>query len=442
MTPRDVRPGPSVVVTHPGVQQSYETVAGLQQAGILDAFLTSVYWKDDRSEGRRPWRWLPPQQRAAAIAGVRKRWHPEIDARRVRTVSAPFVTMRGAAAGLDALGLGRYHGVEQWGDAWFDRLAARALRGGAMTQVHVFEGAALHTLREAKRLGLGAVLDVPSAHEYNLAVAASEARAMGTRPPLRFCSTSRVRRERELADVIISPSDFVSRCLVEHGVAPEKIVKIPFGADPERFTPAPATSSDSRFVLLDVASMNYRKGTRYLLQAWRELALPNAELVLAGTPDEAGRKMLREYEGWYRYLKHVPWVALPDLFRSASAFVLPSLAEGSALVTYMAMAAGLPVVVTQDAGSVATDGREGWVVPARDIEALKAKILHLYEHRGEAAVMGAAGRRLIEERYTWRHYHQRIEALHRALRGGGNVAAAVAAADEAQGASAVGGVAA
>lgn len=440
MTPRDVRPGPSVVVAHPGVQQSYETVAGLQQAGILNAFLTSVYWKDDRSEGRRPWRWLPPQQRAAAIAGVRKRWHPEIDARRVRTIAAPFVTMRGAAAGLDAVGLGRYHGVEQWGDAWFDRLAARTLRGGAMTQVHAFEGAALHTLREAKRRGLGAVLDVPSAHEYNLAVAGSEARAMGTRRPLRFCSTSRVRHERELADVIISPSDFVSRCLVEHGVAPGKIVKIPFGADPERFKPAPA--ADMRFVLLYVASMNYRKGTRYLLQAWRELALPNAELVLAGTPDEAGRKMLREYEGSYRYLKHVPWVSLPDLFRSASAFVLPSLAEGSALVTYMAMAAGLPVIVTQDAGSVATDGREGWVVPACDIEALKAKILQLYEHRGEAAAMGAAGRRLIEERYTWRHYHQRIAALHRALCDGGDLGAAVAAADEAQGASAVAGVAA
>jgi glycosyltransferase involved in cell wall biosynthesis len=201
------------------------------------------------------------------------------------------------------------------------------------------------------------------------------------------------------------------------------------GADPALFTPATDTVQDGRFVLLDVASINYRKGTRYLLQAWRELALPDAELVLAGAPDETGVRILREYEGSYRHLGHVPWFSLPDLFRSASAFVLPSLAEGSALVTHMAMASGLPVIVTEDAGSVARDGREGWIVPSRDIGALKEKILDLYEHRGAGAAMGAAGRRLIEERYTWRHYHRRIAALHRAVYERSDIAAAVAEAD-------------
>ena len=244
----------------------------------------------------------------------------------------------------------------------------------------------------------------------------------------RFGSTSRVGEERELADVIVSPSDFVTKCLVEHGVDARKIVKIPFGADPAVFTPAVGASSDGRFVLLNVASINHRKGTRYLLQAWRELALPNAELVLTGTPDAAGCRLLREYEGSFRHVAHVPWFSLPDLFRSASAFALPSLAEGSALVTYMAMASALPVIVTEDAGSVATDGREGWIVPSRDVEALKAKILHLYEHRDEAAMMGAAGRALIEQRYTWRHYHRRVAALHEALHAGSDVTRAVEAA--------------
>ena len=182
-------------------------------------------------------------------------------------------------------------------------------------------------------------------------------------------------------------------------------------------------------MLLDVGSINFRKGTRYLLQAWSELALRDAELVLAGEPDDAGRDTLREYHGLYRHLGHVPGPDLPELFRSASAFVLPSLAEGSALVTYMAMASALPVIVTEDAGSVANDGREGWIVPSRDIEALKARILHLYEHRSEGEAMGRAGRRLIGERYTWRHYHRRIAALHGALCDGSDVAQAVADAD-------------
>lgn len=428
MTRRETGDAPSVAVAHPGVQQSYETVAGLQRAGMLDSYFVSAYMMDEHPERQRPWRWLSPAQRAAAIAGLRRRRHPSIDVRRVHTIPAPFVTMRGVRVGLEAAGLGKYRDIERLGDAWFDRMAARAVSRRRITQVHAFEGAALHTLRAAKRRGIGSVLDVPAAHEYNFAVLESEARAGGEQALRRFGSTSRVREERELAGVIVSPSDFVTTCLVEHGVDAGKIVKIPFGADPSVFTPSAEASSDGRFVLLDVASINYRKGTRYLLQAWRELALPNAELVLTGTPDETGRRLLREYEGSFRHVAHVPWFSLPDLFRTANAFVLPSLAEGSALVTYMAMASALPVIVTEDAGSVATDGREGWIVPSRDIEALKAKILHLYQHRDEAAAMGAAGRALIQQRYTWRHYHRRIAALHEALHAGSDIADAVEAA--------------
>lgn len=416
---------PSVVLTHPGVQQSYETVAGLQHAGMLHRFVTSVYRRGAGDERRGPWSWLPAAQRARAAAGLRKRWHPSIDARRVRTIPLPFVAARAAAEVFDAIGLRRLHGVEQLGDAGFDALAARALPGAGVTQVHAFEGAALHTLRAARRRGLATVLDVPSAHEYNLAVNEAEARATGQRPAPRFGSSARVREERRAADIIVSPSDYVSRCLVEHGVDAGRIVKIPYGADPDVFSPAPDRNAGGRFVLLNVASINHRKGTRYLLEAWRQLSLPDAELVLAGAPDAAGCGLLAQYAGSYRHLGHVPWFELPELFRSASAFVLPSLAEGSALVTYMAMASALPVVVTEDAGSVATDSCEGWVIPSGDIDTLKSKILHLYEHRGDGIAMGSAGRALIERRYTWRHYHRRIAAMHAALLDGSNIAAAV-----------------
>ncbi len=223
--------------------------------------------------------------------------------------------------------------------------------------------------------------------------------------------------------MLVSPSPFVTRCLTAHGAAQKRIVEVPFGADTERFSPA--ERAPTTFRLLYVASINYRKGTRYLLEAWRDLALPDAELVLAGTPDDAGRSILRQYDGCYRAIGHVPWFELPELFRSASAFVLPSLAEGSALVTYMAMASGLPVIVTEDAGAVARDGVEGVVIPSRNVDALRGAILQLYERRANAAAMGAAGRRLIEQRYTWRHYHARIAALHTALVEGSDVTRAV-----------------
>ncbi len=421
---------PSVVVTHPGNQQVYETVRGLQDARMLHRFVGSVYWTHDRAGARLPYRYLPRTMRAAAVRGLRRRWHPAIEPRFVREIPSPFLTMRGVSIALERAGLRRFAGIEQLGDAWFDRAAAGWLkRQGGVTQVHAFEGNALHTFRLAKRLAMKTILDVPAAHEYNLRLCDAEAAARGAEPRVRFGSQTRIAEERVLADVIVSPSRFVTRCLVAHGVSVRKIASISFGADIDQFTPAAVPPSDSMFRLLYVASINYRKGTRYLLQAWRELALPDAELVLAGAPDDSGRAVLREYAGSYRGIGHVPWFDLPELFRSATAFVLPSLAEGSALVTYMAMASGLPVIVTEDAGSVAREGVDGLIVPSRDVEALKRAILQLYERRGDARAMGAAGRRLIAEQYTWRHYHQRIAALHSALFEGVDPVAAVAARD-------------
>jgi glycosyltransferase involved in cell wall biosynthesis len=421
---------PSVVVTHPGSQQVYETVRGLQDAGMLHRFVASVYWTHDRPDSRLPYRYLPRPLRSAAVRGLRKRWHPAIKPRYVREIPSPFLVMRGVSIALERAGLTRYAGIERLGDAWFDRAAASwlAQRRG-VTQVHAFEGEALYTFREARRLGLHTVLDAPAAHEYNLRLCAAEAAAHGSAPPMRFGSPTRVRRERALADVVVSPSQFVSRCLIEHGVPERKIAQIPFGADVDQFTPSRGPTDVGTFRLLYVASINVRKGTRYLLQAWRDLNLPNAELVIAGTPDASGRAILREHDGAARLLGHVPWFELPDLFRSASAFVLPSIAEGSALVTYMAMASGLPVIVTEDAGSVARDGIDGLIVSSRDVEALKRAIVRLYEHRDEARAMGASARRLIEEHYTWRHYHARIATLHHALFEGRDAAAAVRDAD-------------
>ena len=54
----------------------------------------------------------------------------------------------------------------------------------------------------------------------------------------------------------------------------------------------------------------------------------------------------------------------------ADVFVFPSLFEGSAVVTYEALACGLPSVVTAAAGSVVRDGMEGFIVESRDVNTL------------------------------------------------------------------------
>ena len=92
---------------------------------------------------------------------------------------------------------------------------------------------------------------------------------------------------------------------------------------------------------------------------------------------------------------------------AADVFVFPSLFEGSAVVTYEAMACGLPCIATAEAGSVVRHGRDGLIVPARDVEALA----NAMERLGTDAAFRAAcasSARVQAEAHDWPRYHNSI----------------------------------
>ena len=101
----------------------------------------------------------------------------------------------------------------------------------------------------------------------------------------------------------------------------------------------------------------------------------------------------------------------------ADVFVLPTLDEGFAAVQLQAMACGLPLLTTTNSGGedVLREGREGFVVPIRNPEALAEKIdwfaSHPQERRamGHSAVTASAG-------FTWDRYGDEIVAAYGAVR--------------------------
>jgi glycosyltransferase involved in cell wall biosynthesis len=92
---------------------------------------------------------------------------------------------------------------------------------------------------------------------------------------------------------------------------------------------------------------------------------------------------------------------------AADVFVFPSLFEGSAVVTYEALACGLPCLVTAEAGSVVRDGREGRIVPARDVGALAAAMHELGTDAGLREHLAAAARARAET-FDWPRYHAAV----------------------------------
>ena len=101
---------------------------------------------------------------------------------------------------------------------------------------------------------------------------------------------------------------------------------------------------------------------------------------------------------------------MPALMARADVFVFPSLFEGSAVVTYEALACGLPCIVTAAAGSVARDGVEGLVVPAGDADSLAAAMALLGDDASLRARMAQAARARALE-FDWPRYHQALQGV-------------------------------
>jgi glycosyltransferase involved in cell wall biosynthesis len=107
---------------------------------------------------------------------------------------------------------------------------------------------------------------------------------------------------------------------------------------------------------------------------------------------------------------------LREHYRRADVFVLPSLAEGMALVVLEAMAAGLPVVVTEESGyrGVVRHGLDGLVVPARSGQAIAGALDVLSESGELRQQMGLAARRRAEE-YDWQRFESAVIESFRTL---------------------------
>jgi len=100
---------------------------------------------------------------------------------------------------------------------------------------------------------------------------------------------------------------------------------------------------------------------------------------------------------------------MPAQYAWADVFLLPTLCEGSATVCYEALAAGLPVITTPNAGSVVRDGLDGFVVPIRDPEAIAEKLEILARDRELLWWMSNKARERARE-FTVEKYGERLIA--------------------------------
>lgn len=215
--------------------------------------------------------------------------------------------------------------------------------------------------------------------------------------------------EYELADYISIPSMFVRDTFIANGVNPKKLLVNNYGVDLRAFRQI--EKEDDVFRIINVGGFSVRKGSRYLLQSFAELDLPNAELWHVGTVNPEMRPIIEKYRNdKVVFHGHKPQAELYKYYSQASVFALTSVEEGLAMVQPQAMACGLPIICTTNTGGadlIGDDGEAGYVVPIRDVEALKARILHLYRNRELTREMGRKAKSIVSHGFAWADYGAR-----------------------------------
>lgn len=218
--------------------------------------------------------------------------------------------------------------------------------------------------------------------------------------------------EYELADYISIPSNFVRESFVRQGVPEDKLLVNSYGVDLSAFRKLEKT--DETFRVINVGGFHRRKGSHYLLQAFAELDLPDAEFWHVGSVSPEMQPIIEKFAtDNCTFLGHQPQDQLYKFYSQASVFVLASIEEGMAMVQCQAMACGLPIICTTNTGGadlIGGEGHAGYVVPIRDVEALKARILHLYDNRDLAAEMGRRAQARVNNGLRWKDYGDRYAA--------------------------------
>jgi len=269
-----------------------------------------------------------------------------------------------------------------------------------------WSGSSLETIIEAKKQGKIFILERGSSHySYQMNILKEENKNFQQN----YIMWQKELLEYELADYISIPSSFVKRSFIEYGVPEEKLLVNPYGVDLSEFKQI--DKKDDVFRIVYAGGLTFQKGSHYLLQAFDELALENCELWHLGSINDEMKPYIEKYKNSnVKFLGHKPQKELYRYYSQGSVFVMPSIQDGFGMVILQAMACGLPLICTTNTGGddlITKDGEEGFVIPIRDVEALKEKILYMYNNQDICKEMGEKAKQRVLKGFTWDNYGDR-----------------------------------
>ena len=384
------------IVVGAGARDSYQVPIALHQTGLLERFFTDFYTPLDQRVLSR----LIP---SAMQKRMQRRFAPELPSSEVET-SLVYVwrTRRDASAWMRYSHLlgGRVRQAAQksgCGIISYSHLATSAF-GNAGDAAKVLLQTQPHPISVRAAIASDSLRPDVTDGGFNELTWPREAFETYSREPL-------------LADLCVVASTYTRKTLVENGVEAERIRIIPYGVDLDFFRPA--QRANNNFRVLFAGQIARQKGLHYLLETWRRLKLPDSELRIAGKVSSENRGFVREYGCEAMFLGVLNREQLRLEYQQADLLCLPSLGDGFGHVVLEAMACGTPALATASCGAsdVISQGQNGFVIPAADLDALGGRLEWAVQRRDELAAMRFAARNTAEK-YPWSRFRGAlVEAL-------------------------------
>jgi PST family polysaccharide transporter len=402
-----------VAVVQDGARLHYAVPLALHRAGALHVMYSEWFFKQTIF-----WRGIGTVVRASGnsnLRGILERRCDEIPASMVRI--NPLLLMR------IRRGRRRFATVEafyEWSSREVGKWVGRAGIGSANVLfgfIRNIDPALCRASRDRGVLTVGDQIIAPAAVE------AAEFRRQLQRwpdwePPSErpdFELVEHVERASWAAlDRITCASEYVRRGLAAQGVSDDKISVIPYPIDASQHHYEPRDGRRGPLVVGFVGAVGLRKGAPYFLEIAKRLGNENLKFVMVGPvllTETAARSMSRHVELAGRVARS----QVADFLRRFDIFLFPSTCEGAAGAAMEAMALGLPVIASPNAGTSVRDGIDGLIRDYDDIDALAAAVQRL---AGDAALrlqMGREARKRAETFHIDWYGRRLVEVMESAL---------------------------
>lgn len=285
--------------------------------------------------------------------------------------------------------------------------------------LHAYEDGAAYSFAHAKELGIACSYELPIAHwSTGRRLLSEEAeRFPGWEPTLestREPEEKLVRKEEELAlaDCITCPSEFVLQSIPEEIRKKTPCQVTPFGSPTDMGNARPANRSsrkkNEQLKLLFVGSMSQRKGLADLFEAMKLIKSSHVSLTILGSPS-LPISFYRKIYPKFKYLSPRSNNEVKVVMNNHDVLVLPSIIEGRALVQQEALACGLPLIVTPNAGGedLIENARTGFLIPIRTPEKIAEKIDWFGQNLNQIEDMSEHCRTKAKQ-YQWTDYARSI----------------------------------